>query len=90
MGKDSVPNFTEQQIEKYRVQAAAHQTNHSMMNAMSQEQLESIIIFPRIKKVKTWLKYTQMSPLQLPEEVLQRIAIVVRSESYKQFPSRNL
>lgn len=53
MGKDSVPNFTEQQIDKYRVQAAANQTNHSMMNAMSQEQLESIIIFLRVKKVKT-------------------------------------
>ena len=57
-GKDSIPNFTKTQIDNYHVTAliGIDARNHAVAQKMSSEQIDQIITFLRIRKVKSsWL-----------------------------------
>ncbi|HEY6978187.1 MAG TPA: hypothetical protein VH396_17925 [Chitinophagaceae bacterium] len=52
-GKDSVPNFTKQQIDNYTAIALADPVNHTVIKKISSEQLDYILTFLRLKKKGT-------------------------------------
>jgi hypothetical protein len=51
-GKDSIPNFTKDQISNYRsaVLMAKDKKNHAVANKMSPQQLDYIILFLSLRK----------------------------------------
>lgn len=53
-GKDSIPNFTKIQIDNYHTTAllGIDAKNHAVAQKMSTEQVDQIITFLRIRKVK--------------------------------------
>jgi mono/diheme cytochrome c family protein len=53
-GKDSIPNFTKIQIDNYRVTAliGIDAKNHAVAQKMSSQQIDEVITFLRIRKVK--------------------------------------
>lgn len=53
-GKDSIPNFTKIQIDNYHTTAllGIDAKNHAVAQKMSSEQIDQIITFLRIRKVK--------------------------------------
>ena len=53
-GKDSIPNFTDKQIDNYHATAliGLDPKNHAVAKKMSSEQIDYIITFLRIRKVK--------------------------------------
>jgi len=51
-GKDSIPNFTKTQIDNYNAMfIKGDQKNHAVATKMSQEQLNYILTFLRLRKV---------------------------------------
>lgn len=53
-GKDSIPNFTQTQIDNYHATAliGIDAKNHAVAQKMSSEQVDQVITFLRIRKVK--------------------------------------
>jgi mono/diheme cytochrome c family protein len=53
-GRDSIPNFTSIQIDNYHVTAliGIDAKNHAVAQKMSSEQVDQIVTFLRIRKVK--------------------------------------
>lgn len=53
-GKDSIPNFTKTQIDNYHATAliGLDPKNHAVAQKMSSEQIDYVITFLRIRKVK--------------------------------------
>lgn len=53
-GKDSIPNFTKIQIDNYHTAAliGIDARNHAVARKMSAEQVDQVITFLRIRKVK--------------------------------------
>jgi mono/diheme cytochrome c family protein len=53
-GKDSIPNFTDKQIDDYRATAliGLDPKNHAVAKKMSSEQIDYIVTFLRLRKVK--------------------------------------
>ena len=49
-GKDSIPNFTDQQIDNYTALALADPENHAVMKKISSQQLDYILTFLRLRK----------------------------------------
>lgn len=52
-GKDKVPNFTKQQIDNYHARAIIAFQNHSTIRNLSSQQLDYVLTFLRLRKVKT-------------------------------------
>lgn len=50
-GKDSVTNFTTQQIDNYTKIALANPQNHAVMKKISTQQFDYVITFLRLRKV---------------------------------------
>jgi cytochrome c553 len=53
-GKDSIPNFTKVQIDNYHTAAliGIDARNHAVAKKMSSEQIDQIVTFLRLRKVK--------------------------------------
>ena len=49
-GKDSVTNFTKQQIDNYTVMALANPKNHAVLKKISADQFDYITTFLRLRK----------------------------------------
>src|SRR3954466_3287855 len=51
-GKDSIPNFTYQQIDNYHARALIMFKNHSSVRDLSSEQLDYVLTFLRLRKIQ--------------------------------------
>ena len=59
-GKDSIPNFTRVQIDNYHAAAliGIDAKNHAVARKMSSEQVDQVMTFLRLRKVKNPIKDT--------------------------------
>lgn len=56
-GKDSIPNFTEKQIDNYSAKFLRHDPkNHAVSSNMSPDQLNETLMFLRYRKIDTTKK----------------------------------
>ena len=50
-GKDSIPNFTKQQIDNYHARSIVQLKTHSTVRNLSPEQLDYVLTFLRLRKI---------------------------------------
>jgi hypothetical protein len=51
-GKDSIPNFTKQQIDNYHARSIIQLKTHSSVRNLSPEQLDYVLTFLRLRKIE--------------------------------------